>query len=248
MGFLAGYVPESDTVQVLSEYHKVSKDPAFVAMASLPLALCYSLGLMWASPHARSGVDLITSTLMGTLGEQGYLWALLGLSFAVIGFAVYQYRATFLRRTLWVFPVVGEATVYGLIMGSGIIWLMQDQHLLGPSLVSSEFFDHMVLAAGAGVHEELLFRLLLIPVLIRVFEVGLVMPKPLAVGGAVVLSSLLFSGAHHLAGEAFEAYAFTYRSLAGLVFAALFLMRGYAVAAWSHAIYDLHVLTSMTQG
>ena len=125
---------------------------------------------------------------------------------------------------------------------------MQEQHLLGPTLVSAELFDHMVLAAGAGVHEEFLFRLVLIPILIQGFQRALVMPKPLAIGAAVVLSSVVFSGAHHIAGEAFELYAFTYRTLAGLFFAALFLTRGYAVAAWSHAIYDLHVLSTLAHG
>ena len=47
---------------------------------------------------------------------------------------------------------------------------------------------------------------------------------------------------HHLAGEAFEIYAFTYRTFAGLFFAGVFIARGFAVAAWTHAIYDLHVM------
>jgi hypothetical protein len=60
-----------------------------------------------------------------------------------------------------------------------------------------------------------------------------------------VLSSLAFSLAHHIgpAGEAFRFSAFVYRTLAGVFFAAIYQVRGFAVAAWTHALYDVYVLS-----
>jgi hypothetical protein len=58
---------------------------------------------------------------------------------------------------------------------------------------------------------------------------------------AVVVSSLIFSAAHHIT-EPFTMSAFVFRFFAGCVFAALFQVRGFAIAAWTHALYDVWVM------
>lgn len=95
---------------------------------------------------------------------------------------------------------------------------------------------------GAGVYEEALFRLALIPALYgaaRRFHAPEVLAGTLAVTG----SSLLFSLAHHagLPGETFTWYAFIFRWLAGVFFAWVFLIRGFGVAVGTHAAYDVLV-------
>ena len=45
------------------------------------------------------------------------------------------------------------------------------------------------------------------------------------------------------AGEAFTFAAFVYRTLAGAFFAVIYHARGFAVAAWTHALYDVYVLS-----
>jgi membrane protease YdiL (CAAX protease family) len=63
----------------------------------------------------------------------------------------------------------------------------------------------------------------------------------IAVLCAVVVSSIVFASAHHWAGETYSAYAFGYRTIAGGIFAALYLTRGFAVAVWTHSSYDFYV-------
>ena len=216
-----------------------------VALAILPLAMIYGLGLLWASPEARSGVDIVTEVLMTHLGVQGYIGVQCAISVCILAYAIYHFRrATLVRATLTV-PIITEATAYGLGMGLLILHVMKEQHLLGPVLIPANALDWTVLSAGAGLHEELVFRLLLLPLMAITFERVVAMPKPLAWGAAALGSSLLFAAAHHFAGEPFEVYAFTYRTFAGLFFAGVFLARGFAVAAWTHAIYDLHVMWGM---
>ena len=62
---------------------------------------------------------------------------------------------------------------------------------------------------------------------------------------ALVVSSVVFSLAHHIgpSGEAFTFAAFVYRMLAGAFFALVYQVRGFAVAAWTHALYDVFVLS-----
>jgi hypothetical protein len=84
--------------------------------------------------------------------------------------------------------------------------------------------------------------LLLLPALAwlvgRVFGDG-----ALAYGAGVILSSLLFSLAHYVGplGDAFSVYSFTFRFFAGMFFAGVLLVRGFGIAAGTHAAYDMLV-------
>ena len=95
---------------------------------------------------------------------------------------------------------------------------------------------------GAGVYEELLFRLLMVPLLIGVLRLLRLRPTASMVG-AVLLSSLVFAAAHHIPpyGETFSWFYFSFRVLAGIFFAVLFVYRGFGIAAGTHAGYDLLV-------
>lgn len=100
---------------------------------------------------------------------------------------------------------------------------------------------------GAGIYEELLFRLMLLPVLAFVLRGLRVSPK-LSWLGAVLLSSLLFSAAHFQiftgTGDTWSTFRFVFRFNAGVFFAALFLTRGFGITAAAHAFYD--VLATMS--
>ena len=96
---------------------------------------------------------------------------------------------------------------------------------------------------GAGVYEELLFRLLLVPLLIGRVAAAAASSDRQHGRGAVLLSSLVFAAAHHIPpyGETFAWFSFSFRVLAGIFFAVLFVYRGFGIAAGTHAGYDLLV-------
>ena len=238
----SGSLPSFQIAEWWVNYHRVTRLPAGAALTALPLVLVYGLGLLLTSPEARSGVDVVTGHLLAGLGVRGYIAVQLSLAVVVIAYAIWHLRRRTLRVALLTGPVMLEAALYGLVMGTLILAVMKQQHLLGPMLDPGEHLERLVVAAGAGLHEELVFRVLLIPVLALVGTRLLAMPVPVAWAGAALVSSLAFAGAHHLGGEAFTHFAFAYRTFAGLVFACIYLCRGFAVAAWTHAAYDLHVL------
>jgi membrane protease YdiL (CAAX protease family) len=95
---------------------------------------------------------------------------------------------------------------------------------------------------GAGLYEETLFRLLLIPLFFKILRI-LQTPQILASSAAVTASALLFSLAHHAGtpGEAFTWFAFIFRWLAGVYFAWVFVVRGFGVAVGTHTAYDVLV-------
>lgn len=95
---------------------------------------------------------------------------------------------------------------------------------------------------GAGVYEEVLFRLGLVPVLYTGFRL-LEIPHRFSVMWAILVSSLVFAGAHYVgpAADVFTLQTFSFRTIAGLFFAGLFFARGFGITVGAHAIYDLVV-------
>jgi hypothetical protein len=105
----------------------------------------------------------------------------------------------------------------------------------------------VVTFVGAGIYEEVLFRLLLfagISWLLRLAGVGSLGTFVLAAGA----SACTFSAAHHAGphGEAFNSYVFCFRTLAGLYFTLLYQLRGFGIAVGTHACYDVLAGVVMT--
>jgi len=105
--------------------------------------------------------------------------------------------------------------------------------------------SQFMLALGAGVYEEMLFRLVLITMFHFVICDVLGFSEVKGVFIALILSSLAFAWHHDqiflLDGSINFKMAFFY-FMAGMYFGILFLMRGLGIAVGVHAIYDLPVL------
>ena len=102
--------------------------------------------------------------------------------------------------------------------------------------------NRVVAFIGAGVYEEVMFRLCLLPIgyaIFRAFE----FPSKWAAGMAVFTTSLIFAFAHYVGpgADQFSMFSFTFRAIAGIFFAALFFIRGFGITVGSHAAYDLLV-------
>ena len=101
---------------------------------------------------------------------------------------------------------------------------------------------------GAGVYEELLFRLMLLPVVgwtLRRVGIG----RRASILLAVLVTSLMFAAAHYIGehGLALKLaefpfwFGFMFRLLAWVFFSMLFVYRGFGIAAGTHAGYDILV-------
>jgi len=115
---------------------------------------------------------------------------------------------------------------------------------LAAGMADQGMFTRLVMSVGAGVYEETVFRLGLLTGLAVLFDKVVGLGRFVAVSLAFLLSSLAFSAMHHIPpyGDPLGLGIFTFRTLAGLFFAALFRFRGYAVAVYTHALYDIYVL------
>ncbi len=229
----------------LADYHRRTRRGPDTALATVPLVLCYGLGLLIASPHARSGLDVVSASLRATLGDDGFVWVPIACAALLLGWAVWMLGSRVKQSLVLAPAVVVESIAWGAGLGYAVIFIIDQATTLGPILLPAELIDRTVLSAGAGLHEELVFRLIMLTGLYLTLKRLCGLSRLASLVLAVVASSVCFAAAHHIAGENFVAYAFTYRCIAGALFALLFLWRGFAVAAWSHASYDFMVLSGL---
>ena len=112
---------------------------------------------------------------------------------------------------------------------------------------SESLLANIVTGIGAGIYEELIFRLILICVLMLLFQDVLRFSRKNSIILAVLVSAALFSAHHHivyldgqLASSApFNWTEFGFRTIAGVYFAILFAIRGFGITAGTHAFYDI---------
>ena len=112
---------------------------------------------------------------------------------------------------------------------------------------SPQLLVDIVTGIGAGIYEELVFRLILICLLMLFFQDFLKLPRKNAIIVSVLISAALFSMHHHIyylggsfeTAEAFTLAKFVFRTLAGIYFAVIFALRGFGIVAGAHAFYDI---------
>ena len=120
---------------------------------------------------------------------------------------------------------------------------------------SNGYLANLVTSIGAGIYEELVFRLIVIGLIMLLMEDVLGVKGPWAPMAAVSVSAVLFAGHHYVGMEAgricritdgltgaplpITLAGFVFRMLAGVYLAIVFRYRGYGIAAGTHAVYNM---------
>lgn len=200
-----------------------------------PLLLAYEVGVLFVG--RVNGADVVTRALYSAMPSRA-AYLIVHASIAV-GFLLWirrGHRWGSLRLAV-AGPMLLEAMIYALTLGA-VVGVLVDR-LLGLGLSAG-----IISALGAGVYEELVFRLALVSGLVAL--AGRVIDRRIAVAVALVISSVLFAVAHHVGahGEVWTAHAFAFRCFAGLAFGLVFWFRSFAHAVYAHAIYDVLVACS----
>lgn len=237
-------------IEAESDYWQCSRQPFASLMFILPLLLVYEGGVLWLGPDAiRNGADVWMQQLLQYVGFGGYLL----LPLLTVGILVAWHYTT---QQSW---HVSGSVLYGMAVECAILAtvLVVIAHLhvqllsisgqpprceLEPSTAFRWFSVSLVRFFGAGIYEELLFRLILLSAVIGLISlVGV--PRRTQLIAGVVMTSLVFSAAHYVGphGEPLEVYTFVFRGVAGAFFALLFVLRGFGIAAGTHALYDVFV-------
>jgi len=211
-------------------------DVAASLVLIFPLLLAYEIGVLFAG--RVNGADVVTRGLFELVGSRA-AYLLVHLVFAVAFLLWIRRGRRWATLSLEIAaPVILEAAIYALTLGA--VGALIVEKLLGLGLG-----DSLVSAIGAGVHEELVFRLgAMAGIVALLARAGL--DRRLSIVVALVVSCVVFAAAHHLGanGEPWTAHAFAYRCVAGCAFGLIFWFRSLAHAVYAHVLYD--VLVALT--
>ncbi len=228
-------------------YGEYAARPLISLLFISPLLVAYELGVLALGPQAlRNGADLWLRFLLERIGfGQYFLLPLLTCGLLLAWHHLQHHRWSIRWPVLAGMLLESVAFAFMLLMVAR--WQQHFFHdLVRMEIVaqSSAVSGRLIGYCGAGIYEELLFRLMLLPAIAYAIRAtGVTRGKSLL--AAVLLSSLIFSAAHYRLffayGYAFDWYSFVFRCLAGLFFATLFICRGFGITAASHALYDMLV-------
>jgi hypothetical protein len=241
----------------MSRYLKLTRTYSYSLLFALPLLLLYEVGAVYIAEADGMGLRNGADVLLRSLLVLGGITGTLAVTLMLIGVAVTLIIIERRRRPvpLYLRNFVGmaaESVVYalllGVVVGTVTQWILQGITLefSTPQFASLSLVEGIVLSIGAGVYEELVFRVLLVGGLFGIFRwSGL----PVGQAGvfSVILASILFSVFHYIGpyGDVWSLRSFLFRLFAGLVFSAMFLLRGFGITAWTHALYDIFVVFAL---
>ena len=236
-------------------YWQASRAHRYSLVFALPLLALYE-GLAALLAHApeggvRNGADVLLRgafiRLAGPRGPLLFAATLLGVGVWLIG---RDMRAHGMGLRLSVFArMFAESVVlalaFGVVVGTATAGLLGQLAALAVAPVREMGpLTRLMVSLGAGLYEELFFRVLLVSALALLARRALRL-RPVPAGAiATVLGALVFSAFHYIGpyGDPLEIQSFVFRFLGGLAFSALFLLRGFGITAWTHALYDVFLL------
>jgi len=239
-----------------SSYWQVSRAPRYSLLFALPLLLFYQLLavlLAHGERSIRNGADVILQSLFtavaGPWGPPLFMISLIGAGLWLVARDM-RARGSRLRGRVFA-AMLGESIALALIVGfvvgsvtSGVLGMLQTLAIPGGPGHDMGWWTRLMISLGAGIYEELLFRVLLVGALAAAAR-GLLGWRPLTAGSAATIAgAAIFSAFHYIGpyGDRWQLYSFAFRMVAGLFFSALYLVRGFGITAWTHALYDVLLL------
>jgi len=252
MSYSDSAVLNADTLRLSpDDYWSDTRRPLTCLLFLLPWIVVYEAGILMLSEAdtegLRNGADYWLRSILYISGaDQELLLPLLVIAVLM--------SWHLLRRYPWQIRLETQIGMLAesLLLAVALVAVGQLHHLLfvhlqpadsDPRLLTVDGpMKHVVSYIGAGVYEEVMFRLLLVPAALAGFR-ALEFPSRWAATMAALTTSFVFALAHHVgpAADAFNLFTFSFRAAAGVFFAAVFFLRGIGITVGCHAAYDLMV-------
>ena len=230
----------------MSNYWRYSRSAYYSAIAALPLLVIYEILIVLSqSPYwgIRNAADVWIRTFLMAfdLQAQHITFVLIGISLALIPIAKSRARGIKLKANYFAL-MFAECLAFSLVLGVVLQSILRLGGLSsgGPG---SGLMQNLALSVGAGLFEEIIFRVILLNLLFLLLS-PLLKKKVVAAVVSVLLASFLFSLSHYVGtmADTWQLYSFMFRWAAGLLFTVLYFVRGFAITAYTHALYDIWVL------
>jgi hypothetical protein len=236
----------------LSPYWRAAREARYGVLFALPLLLLYEVlafGLTGSAfAGVRNGADVLLKIAFvafgGRHGLAVFTLVLVGVGAALVWRDRRRHPGPLARRYFGL--MLAESVAYAAVFGTVVSTLTG--LLLAPPLAAVQnaggteldFGAQLVVSLGAGIYEEILFRVLLVSGLVAL-GTALKWRRGVAVAFGVIAGALVFSAFHYVGplGDRLELASFTFRAIAGLLLSGLYVARGFGITAWTHALYDV---------
>ncbi|HVP12603.1 MAG TPA: CPBP family glutamic-type intramembrane protease [Phycisphaerae bacterium] len=233
--------------ELLSDnYWDVTHRPLQCLVFLLPLVLAYEIGM--ALLHGQTPIEeqpglaarQLLQWFFSLFGVKGLY--LPGIAVVVV-LLIWQIVSDYPWRFSWHYLVgmAGESILLAMPLLLLNELIRRSSALSGVLVPGTSAFDNLLLSVGAGIYEELVFRLIIVTLLtVLLIDIGGLKQTP-GIALTVILSSLMFA-AHHYApvgADGWSSSEFAFRAAAGAYLAAVFVVRGFGLAVGCHVFYDI---------
>ena len=214
----------------------------------LPLMVVYEIGTLWLFANRpyelRNAADALLRFILDQVGLQpGYYFSFIFIGILILVLVLGMWREHREPLNSIVFPMMLiESIVWGIALFAVLQFIAK---LTMDATVAHEWLVQVNLALGAGLYEELVFRVILIAAIAFIFQRGFHWRHAAAGWAGLVGAAIIFAG-FHLFTEVFQWGVFIQRFTGGVILGALYLKRGYGITAYSHIFYNLIILTAFS--
>ena len=230
----------------MANYWRFSRSAYYSVLMALPLLLAYEVLIVITKSEywvVRNAADVwIRMFLMAfDIKSQHLTFIMIGIMFVLIPFAKINSPGVHLKIRYF-FVMLLESFFYSIILGTVLQYILRMGGLSAGG-IGRDIFQNLALSIGAGLFEEVIFRVFLLNFLFFILNYFF-KKKLFNVVLSVLISSLLFSISHYVGSlaDAWELYSFMFRWAAGILFTVLYYYRGFAITSYTHALYDIWVL------
>ncbi|HAC16462.1 MAG TPA: CPBP family intramembrane metalloprotease [Bacteroidetes bacterium] len=234
--------------RALNPYFSQTSSLTYSYLIALPLLIMYEVFILISQPEAggfvRLSTDIWIKWIFAGLGFDTLKFTVaLALILGLIVFFKERENPVKIRGRFFLYMIL-ESTLYAIVIAmliSGFLGLIFNADAEGITGLTK--FQQLALSIGAGLYEELIFRVLLVNGLIIIFG-WMSFSKGWKHAGAMILAALIFSAVHYFGsyGDQFTLSSFMFRFLFGLALNGLLIFRGFGIAAWTHSMYDVIVV------
>ncbi|MCC7409688.1 MAG: CPBP family intramembrane metalloprotease [Phycisphaeraceae bacterium] len=244
-------------------YWALAQTPLQSLFFLLPLLVIYEIGTLFYVSDAAGGATrhILAHSMLRrffeNLGVGEGAFYLPGLIVLVVLLCLHVTRKDSWKPNLHLYPWMGlESLALSLplfmlmLVGWGTATPQSAVEAMNPPIQSISHAGSpelswqvlLVYSTGAGIYEELLFRLIIIALVHMVLVDLLALPLNVGAIGAVAVSAVLFALYHFGPENPFDAGRFVFYCMAGAYFAMVYLLRGFGIVAACHACYDILVV------
>ena len=194
----------------------------------------------------RNGADFLMRAILESFGILGLygLGAIFLIGFIVTYVFFLKGKNSSDIKTEYLFIMVFESVVWAILL-----YILLSKFMVFLMIpIGKAILQQVILAVGAGIYEEFLFRVLLISGLSSIIGFVFLWEEKGSNIVALIIAAAIFSGFHFMGdyGDYFTMELFLLRFFAGVILGILYYVRGFGITAYAHSIYDLIVLIQIT--